>query len=153
MTNSEELKSGKVTLDIELKDLLDIVSRSDKQGGISPPTAHMMESEDLKKAWYKHLLISLEKLNDLVETIRRHDLVNLRQEFKEELKELEVKVDKNDDELKAYKKDIIDPINNKVITLVAKLGVWSVIAGFIGSGIMGGLFFLVKLLLINHPSP
>ena len=149
MAERERAKAGKITLDIELQDLLDIVSKSGRQPALGDSSSHIIEGEDLKKAWFKHLLISLEKINDLVETIRRNDLVNIRNEFKEEIKELRLKIDKNEDELEKYKKDVISPINNKVITLTVKLGLWSVVAGFIGSGIMGLVLFITKEYLLK----
>lgn len=149
MTEQERAKSGKITLDIELQDLLDIVSKSGRQPALGDSSTHIMEGEDLKKAWFKHLLISLEKLNDLVETIRRSDLVGIRNEFKEEIKDLKAKIDKNEDELEAYKRDFISPINNKVIALTAKLGLWSVVAGFVGSGLMGLVLFIIKEYLLK----
>jgi len=149
MAERERAKAGKITLDIELQDLLDIVSKSGRQPALGDSSSHIIEGEDLKKAWFKHLLISLEKINDLVETIRRNDLVNIRNEFKEEIKELRLKIDKNEDELEKYKKDVISPINTKVITLTVKLGLWSVVAGFIGSGIMGLVLFITKEYLLK----
>jgi hypothetical protein len=149
MAERERAKAGKITLDIELQDILDIVSKSGRQPALGDSSSHIIEGEDLKKAWFKHLLISLEKINDLVETIRRNDLVNIRNEFKEEIKELRLKIDKNEDELEKYKKDVISPINTKVITLTVKLGLWSVVAGFIGSGIMGLVLFITKEYLLK----
>ncbi len=152
MAERERIKTSTVTLDIELQDLLDVVSKSGSKPPLSNETsAHSMEGEDLKKAWFKHVLISMEKLNDQVESIRRVDLIDIQDEFKESIndvketiKKIEQKIDKAEDELKAYKKDIVSPLSDKVLTLAVKLGVWSVIAGFIGSGLMGLIFYIIK---------
>lgn len=145
MTENDRKTTNKITLDIELKDLINIVSK-----GESTPTlrdisfSHSIEGEELKKAWFKHMLLSMEKLNDLIETVRRVDIVSLKNEIKEDLKSIEKKFEKADDELKQYKKDMIDPINNKVITLTVKLGLFSALAGFLGSGLMGLLLYILR---------
>lgn len=145
MTENDRKTTNKITLDIELKDLINIVSK-----GESTPTlrdmsfSHSIDGEELKKAWFKHMLLSMEKLNDLIETVRRVDIVSLKNEIKEDLKSIEKKFEKADDELKQYKKDMIDPINNKVITLTVKLGLFSALAGFLGSGLMGLLLYILR---------
>lgn len=156
MADKDKLKTGKVTLDIELQDLLDVVSRKGGVGPINEPLSeHDVEGEALKKAWYKHMLLSMEKLNDVVESIRRIDMVNLRNELKDDLLRIDIKIEKANDEFKiykekvndeskAYKKDIIDPLNNKVITMWVKLGMLSLIAGCVGGGIIGLIFFVLR---------
>ena len=157
MAERERIKTSTVTLDIELQDLLDVVSKS----GSKPPlsietTTHSMEGEDLKKAWFKHVLISMEKLNDQIDSVRRIELPDIQGEFKvdiNELKELikrvEVKVDKAEDELKVFKKDVISPLSDKVLTLAVKIGIYSVIAGFVGSGLMGIIVYTIKEYIIK----
>lgn len=168
MTDIDKSKVGKVTLDIEYQDLLKIVSKVDNRGPISETLSeHDIEGEDLKKAWFKHMLLSMEKLNDLVESLRRVDLSNLKQELKEEINKvakglskteellrkeiirIDKKAEKAEDELKEYKKDVIDPINNKVITIGVKLGMWGVVGGCIGTGIVGLIFFIFREYVIK----
>lgn len=152
MAEKERIKTSTVTLDIELQDLLDVVSKSGSKPPLSTETnAHAMEGEDLKKAWFKHVLISMEKLNDQVESIRYTDIVEIRNDLKidindvkEFIKRVETKVDKAEDELKVYKKEVLTPLNEKVLTLAVKIGVYSVIAGFIGSGLMGIIIYVIK---------
>ena len=133
-------KSNRVTLDVELQDILDIVSKSNNKILENQVTFQTIESEELRKAWFKHMLISLEKLNDLIETIRNVELVNIRSEFREETKrleeKLEKKLEKSEDELKVYKKDVIDPMNTKVTTLIVKVGIWSALVSLLTSGII-----------------
>jgi hypothetical protein len=151
MIEKNKTKTNTVTLDIELQDLLDIVSKSGSKALLSnETTAHIMEGEDLKKAWFKHVLINIEKLADLIETVRRVDMGNLRTELKNEIDNLEKKLEKYDTELKQYKKDVIDPLNNKVLTITIKLGIWSVIAGFFGSGIMAIIVYIIKEHILTH---
>ena len=145
MAADETTKPGKITLDIELQDLLSIVSKSGTTAPISELSAsHRIEGEDLRKAWFKHVMLNIERHDDLIEKIRRIDIVNLRSELKEELRRVEAKTEKAEDELKTYKSRVIDPINNKVITLTAKLRVWSFLAGLCGSGLMAILIYVVK---------
>lgn len=145
MAEKSRAKTSTVTIDIGMNDLLDMVSKSGSKTPIEiAPSSHSVEGEDLKKAWFKHVLISMEKLNDQVEDIRREDIVNIRTELKANIEKLEKTVEKVEDELKAYKKDIIDPLSTKVLTLTVKIGIWSVVAGFVGSGVMGILLTIVK---------
>ena len=147
MAGKDENKKGKVTLDIELKDLVDMVSRS-KAPPVSGATQHSVEGEELKKAWFKHVLISMEKLSDAVQDIRNNDLKELRSElraeFSKELDRVTKRATKSEDALELYKKEVIKPLNDKITALLAKLGVWSVLAGFIGSGLMGLIIWLLK---------
>lgn len=145
-------KSNVVTLDIEMQDLLDVVSKPNNISlSTNDPYSSNLGGEDLKKAWFKHVLISVEKLNDQIESLRYVEMENFRKEFKDDvadlkeaIKKVEVKVEKNDDELKLYKKEIIVPLSNTVVTLTVKLGIWSLIAGFIGSGVMGIILRMIK---------
>ena len=150
---NEGKTSNKVTLDIELRDLLDIVSKS---GGKPPISETMLTDDDLsgesiRKAWFKHMLISIEKLNELIETIRREDIVSLRKEIKEELRRIDNRAEKAEDELKAYKREIIEPLKTKVTTLAVKFGIWSVVASFFGSGIVALIAAIVSAYLSNKP--
>ncbi len=163
IVRADKSKGNKITLDIELQDLLNVVSRGSSAGPIGEPmSAHDVEGEALKKAWFRHMLLSMEKISDTVEDIRRVDLHNLRTEFKEELLRVDAKAEKietniktelnridnkaekSEDELKLYKKEIIDPVINKVITIWVKLGMLSLIAGCVGGGIIGLIFVVLK---------
>jgi hypothetical protein len=168
MTNENNPNSsGKVTLDIEVKDLLNIVSSNRAPVLSDHSDSHKWDSEDLKKAWFNHMLVSMEKLNDLIESVRRVDIVNLRSELKEEIKRVETKIDKvedslkfhkqsaenkatkTEDEFKLYKKDVIKPLQDKVLTLTIKLGVWSTIAGIVGSGVAIIVWHLIKVYVLK----
>ena len=149
MKADDKTTSGKITLDIELQDLLNIVAKSGSPPISELSSSHMIDGEDLRKAWFKHVVLNIERHEDLIEHIRRVDLVNIRAEMKEELKRIEGKAEKAEDELKAYKTRVIDPINNKVITLTAKLRVWSFLAGLAGSGVMGILFYIIKEFILK----
>jgi hypothetical protein len=152
MSELDDKKKGKVTLDIELDDLINIVSKS-SSGPVSSirdaSFSHAVEGEDLKKAWFKHMLLSMEKLNDLIETVRRVDISNLKNDIKDEIKIIDRKLEKAEDELKVYKKDVIDPISNTVITLTVKLGLYSALAGFVGSGFMALLVYILRDYLLK----
>lgn len=176
MNVTDDKSPRKVTLDID--DLVEMVSKR-KSSLISetPPSRHSIEGEELKKAWFNHMLISMEKISDQIQDIRKTDLTGLKAEFKEELKNLEEKINKIQDNINAkiektqnelntkiksnqedlklhrkdvdtYNKDVVTPINLRLTTLVAKLGVWSVIAGFIGSGLMAILIFIIQKYLL-----
>lgn len=151
MISIDDSKKGKITLDIALQDLLDAVSKSGTASTISDSYSHVIEGEELKKAWFEHMLLSMEKLSTSVEAVKSVDMLNLRTELKQDIRRVDDKLVKTDDELKVYKKDVIEPINNKVITLTVKLGMWGVLAGFVGSGVMTLLLYIIRQYLI-HPS-
>lgn len=145
MSDIDDRRSRKVTLDMEIEDLVEMVSK--RKGALIseiPPSQHSIEGEELRKAWFKHMLLSMEKLSDQILDIRKTDLAQLKADLKEDLKTLDAKVIKNQDSLDMYKRDVVGPISVKLTTLVAKLGVWSVIAGFIGSGLMAMLVFILQ---------
>ena len=144
MSDFDGNKEGKVTLDIELSDLIKIVSKSNSSPISGSPSQHSIEGEELRKAWFKHVLLSMEKMGDTIQTIRTTDLSDLRKELKAEIDKIDGRVTKNEDALTTYKKDIINPLSHKVTTLMVKLGVWGVVAGFIGSGLMALLIYVLK---------
>ena len=196
-----------VTLNMKIEDILDAVTRTEGKPISESAAAHIAEGEDLKKAWFKYMLSSMEKLNDLVEAIRRVDIVNLKTDLKEDCrkaesridkieqqvrdnrKEIESKVDKLDKDLTAqidrshrelldkitevnrdlqayklrvdtrfnvadkeieqYKKEVIEPLKIKILTISVKLGVWATIAGLIGSGIGIFSFYLARIFIFR----
>jgi len=148
MSNRDGKKTDKVTLDIEFKDLVDMVSRSKAPLISGTYSKHMIEGEELKKAWFQHVLISMEKLGDTIQEVRTKDLVELRKElkaeFQKEIQRVEAKVIKDEDTFEIYKKETIKPIHDKLTVLVTRLATWSVLAGFIGSGLMCLLMYLAK---------
>jgi hypothetical protein len=157
MTERSDKNAGKVTLDIELKDLVDMVSRAKTPPVTGAPSQHAVEGEELRKAWFNHMLISMEKLGDNVQDIRMKDMVSLRREMKSELKaeikRVEDRVTKDEDALNEYKKDTVKPLSDKITAIVAKLGVWGVLAGFVGSGLMGLVFYLLREYIFMKGGP
>lgn len=117
----KNLPSGKVSLDIEIKDLLDVVSKSGSRPAISEPSSHLIEGEDLKKAWFKHMLSSMEKLNDLIEKVRREDIASLKNDMKEATNKVELKVDKLETETKTIRLELISQIEKIEKNLTNKI--------------------------------
>lgn len=170
MEIEDQVDKNKVTLSVEIKDLIDIVSKSRNSLSLESLGSHAsLEAEELKKAWFRHLLVSLEKLYDIVESIRREDLPESKKElreevskierdlkedlakietnFKTELTKIEKVAEKFDDKLvKAneafdkYKTDIINPLNDKVTVMVTKMSLIGMLAGAVGSII----FLIIK---------
>ena len=158
-------KSGQLVLDLELQDLLDIVSKAGGRHSISEPLSeHVVEGEALKKAWYKHVLLTLEKMDAYLDTTRNVELPQLRSELKDDLHELrrelksaieklERRLEKHEDEFKLYQKelkDTIDPISKSVTILIVKLGLFATLFGFLGSGIMALIVYLMRDLIAKH---
>lgn len=154
MSGLDDKETNKVTLNIELKELVDIVSKSKTAPISGSSSQHAIEAEELKKAWFKHVLISVEKLSDTVQEIRTKDLKEVKSEIKAELqKELtrvEDMIKKNEGLLEDYKRETIKPVTEKINTLVAKLSVWGLLAGVAGSGIMALLLLLIEKYLLHR---
>lgn len=171
MADEDKVDKNKAVLSVEIKDLIDMVSRSKNSLSLGSIENHpfLVEAEELKKAWFRHLLVSLEKLNDIVEDIRRSDLPEVKKELKEELNKIErdlkedlakietsfktelTKIEKvaekfDDKLVKAneafdkYKTDIINPLNDKVTVVVTKMSLIGMLAGAVGSII----FLIIK---------
>lgn len=148
MNKRDDNNTGKVTLDIELKDLLGMVSSSKEPPITNFPTQHAMDGEDLRKAWFKHVLISIEKLSDTVQELRAKELVDLRKELKSEfhndINRIEIRITKNEDSLELYKKEVIKPVERKINTLMVKMGMWAALFGFISSGVMALIVYWAR---------
>lgn len=202
--NHDEPKiPDEVTLKMKLEDVLGVVSKSSRRPIMDTQSViHDAEGEDIKKAWFRHVLSSMEKLNDLVETIRSVDISNLKADLKDEIRKVEGRLDRlerqvrdnrnellgridkvdteltkkiestyqnllnkveevnrdlqkyklvvdskfnqTEKELAAYKKEIIEPMRLKVLTISIKLGVWAALAGLVGSGIFAAVGYFLK---------
>jgi len=104
---------NKLTLSVEIKDLIDIVSKSkDNLSLLSPDTHTFLEAEELKKAWFRHLLVSLEKLHEIVESIRREALPEVSKEVKKELNQLEHELKENITKVEKAFKDALDKLED-----------------------------------------
>lgn len=157
-------KLDKITLDLELKDLIDIVSKSKKAPVSEILHSHAIEAEELKKAWFRHVLISMEKLGDNINEIRTLDINNLRNELRNELlvtsnrlekriERLENKVDDNEKIFEDHKDKVFNPLNDKITTLTAKLATFAVIAGLAGTGIVNLIIWVVKEYVFTKGTP
>jgi DNA anti-recombination protein RmuC len=210
MNDSLEKKlADEITLKMKIEDILEVVSKSSKSSMISDSQTHFAEGEDLKKAWFRHMLFSMEKLNDLVETVRSVDITNLKTDLKEEIRKVELRIEKLEQqikenrtelfskidkvdtelttkldkshqellkkieevhrdlqaykitvenkfntaekELKEYKKEVVDPLKTRLLTVSVKLGVWATVAGLVGSGLFAFGFYLVRIFVFKTP--
>jgi len=166
MTIEDQVDKDKISLSVGIQDLVEIVSKSGNRLSLSQSEGRnsSIEAEELKKAWFNHLLISLEKLHNSVEDVRRKDIPDLKKELKEELAKIEkdlkediakaessfkAEVDrlekliiKNETNITEVSKTLI-PLNDKVTELRTKMALIGVLAGSIGSLI----FLIIKTLL------
>jgi hypothetical protein len=194
--------SEEVTLKMKLEDVLGAVSKTNGGPVTTGSSIQDAEGVELRKAWFRHVLSSVEKLNYLVETIRSVDLSNLKVDLKDEIRKVEYRlerleqlvrdnrqevlsnIDKVDTELTrkvensyqellkriedvnrdlqsyktivdskfnqaqkeflAYKKEVVDPLRMKILTISVKLGVWATLAGVVGSTLFTIGWYLLK---------
>lgn len=149
--NSE--KTRKVTLDMELSDFLGLVSKMGGASGEAPISdisqKHAMEAEDIRKAWFKHVLLNMEKLADAIENLRSRDLDNLKKDLERDINRIEERVVKGEEKLEEYKIKIIQPLNDQLVTITVKIGMWGMLAGFVGSGVLAVIVYIFKI-IISH---
>ena len=149
-------KSGKLVLDLELQDILDLASKTNPRSTISESLSnHVIESEALKKAWFKHVLLSLEKLDDYLETTRnveipqlraelRKEIYDLKLELKEIISELKVQVVKDEEAFSKFKVDKIEPMSTNLTVLKVKVAMFAAGCGFLGGGLMALIIYLLR---------
>lgn len=149
MDNQEGSEKKKIVLEVGLQDLINIASKSNEAPFTQQAIQHNVDGEELKKAWFNYVLLSIEKLHDSLEKVRREDLMELKKELREEIRRIEDKVTKLDDGLELYKKEVVEPLNVKSIVLTTKLAIWGILAGVVGSGFGSILLWLLKEILIK----
>lgn len=110
-----------VTLSMKIEDILDAVTKPGSRPFTEDTSPHLAEGEDLKKAWFRHMLSSMEKLNDLVETVRRVDIVNLKVDLKEELRKAEARIDKLEQQVRDNRKEITNKVDKLDADTSAKI--------------------------------
>lgn len=140
MSNNDN-NNDKITLTLNLDDVIGKASKS-TAGPISGQDEHFLEAEALKKAWFDMLVRSLEKLDARLE--------ELRKELKSEILRVEVKIEKADTDLETYKKEVIVPLERKLLVLTTKLGIWSGIAGMLGAGLFTFLAWAGKEIISRY---
>jgi hypothetical protein len=162
---SEERKTSKVTLDIEYEDLLNIVAGkagSKARTALLTPESreHSMEAEELKKAWFNHMLLTVEKLAASLEKVKDVDIVNLRTELKGEIDKLDRKLDteitaiearvtQDERDLDTYKQTIIKPLSDKVLHISVKLAMYGVVSGSVGAALMALAVYSIKVFIAS----
>lgn len=146
MDNQSDIKN-KISI-AELQDLINSVAKS-KEAPLAQHNQHNVDGEELKKAWFNYVLLSIEKLHDALEKVRREDLVELKKEIRIEIQRVEDKVNKLDDNFESYKKDVVGPLSTKLLVLTTKLAMWGILTGIIGSIIGPILLWLLKEILIK----
>ena len=149
MDNQEGSEKKKIVLEVGLQDLIDIASKSNEAPLTQQSIQHSVDGEELKKAWFNYVLLSIEKLHDALEKVHREDLMELKKELREEIRRIEDKVTKLDDGLELYKKEVVDPLNVKSIVLTTKLAMWGVLAGLAGGCFGPILLWLLKEVLVK----
>ena len=122
MNDSLEKKlTDEITLKMKIEDILEVVSKSGKSSMISDSQAHFAEGEDLKKAWFRHMLSSMEKLNDLVETVRSVDITNLKTDLREEIRKVEKRIEQLEQHIKENRTELLSKVDKVDTELTTKI--------------------------------
>lgn len=176
--NMDQNERGKLSFDIELKDILQVVSQAGRQNFIGPDSREEIEAEEIRKAWFKHMLLSIEKLHDSIEDLRRVEIASLKLDFQRYLDKLEQRVERVENQVKSEldklekeikndidkiavnlkehkadykedKRDVIGPMKISLTQLQVKMGFIGILSGMIGSGIMTFVLYLINEYLIK----
>jgi len=110
-----------VTLTMRMEDVIGLVSKSGNTSMISGNSLHDDEAEDLKKAWFRHMLSSMEKLNGLIETVRSVEMSNLRNDLKDEIRKVESRLDKIEQQARDNRQELIQKAEKIDANLRAKI--------------------------------
>lgn len=102
------------------------------------------ETEQLKKEWYQYALASIEKMHKMIEDVRRIDLENAKQDLKERINKLEERLEDFQRDAFAPLEKAVNSLETSVRTLTVKLGLWGIIGGVIGTGIINFMFWLLR---------
>lgn len=168
---ADEKDIGKITLDI--KDLIGVVAKGLSGAGHAPisGSSHSAETEQVTKDWINATVRSIAAVSATLETVRTIEIPAVKKEFRDELIKIEKRLDKNDTtrvskESIVVLKEIIDklerkvdkqievfedlktktikPISDSLIAISVKIGIYGLIAGFVGSGLMAFVIYVVQ---------
>lgn len=171
---ADENKPGKLTIDIELKDLLGAVAKGIGGSGTSPisENSHAAEAQDITKAWVKSTYDVINNVALTLENVRSKELPELKSELRRDITKLETRLDKNDtvrvekealapvkenlgkletkvekqiEAFETLKTKTIKPLSDSLIAISVKIGIYGLIAGFIGSGLMAFVVYVLQL--------
>jgi archaellum component FlaC len=123
MTKDREDNTPKdeVTLRMKLDDILGVVTKSGRGRVLSQDSFNDTDSEDIKKAWFRHMLKSMERLSDLVESVRSVDISNLKSDLKDEIKRVEKRLEGLGQQVIDNRKEVLANANKIDTDLTGKL--------------------------------
>lgn len=163
--NAERKEEDKVMLSLlEVQTLIDTMSKSNSNKLSLTSGEYGTEVDDLKKEWFRHLLVSLEKLDNAITDVRKSDIPELKKELKDEFIKIEKayrlefdrleksvakaeeKLSLANEKLETYKTNTISPMNEKVIELKVKMSM----IGFISGAVASLVVLIIKEFVIRH---
>lgn len=117
----DETPNDEVTLKMKLDDILGVVTKSGRGRVLSQASVHDTDGEDIKKAWFRHMLISMERLSDLVESVRSVDISNLKSDLKDEIRRVEKRLEGLGQQVIDNRKELLAHSNKIDTDLTGKL--------------------------------
>lgn len=153
---------GKLSFDIDFKDIVQMVSQAGQKSFIGADPKEAAESEAIKKAWFEHMLLSIEKLQDAIEDVRRVEIYNLKKDvekylekleknlekfeagLKVEIAKVEVSLKEHEKEYKDDKKTVIDPMRTNLTRLSVKMGFYGAMGGILSSAIVTLILYAIN---------
>jgi len=123
MTKDQEDNTPKdeVTLRMKLDDILGVVTKSGRGRVLSNNAYDDVDSEDIKKAWFRHMLKSMERLSNLVESVRSVDISSLKSDLKDEIRRVEKRLEGLGQQVIDNRKELLANTSKIDTDLTAKL--------------------------------
>jgi len=158
----ESKDRGKLSFDIDFKDIVQMVSQAGHKNFMGSSSKEAAESEAIKKAWFEHMLLSIEKLQDAIEDVRRVEIYNLKKDVEKHLEKIEKGLDKSEAALKIEiakveaslkehekeykddKKTVIDPLRSNVTRMNVKMGFYGAIGGILSSALVTLILYAIN---------
>lgn len=113
--------SDDVVLKMKLEDVLSVVAKSSVRPIMDEKAVvYNTEGEDIKKAWFRHVLYSMEKLNDLVEKVRSVDIPNLKADLKDEIYKVENRLERAERQVRDHRQESLTKIDKVDVNLLKK---------------------------------
>lgn len=121
---------------------------------------YISEAEAVRKAWFKHVLLNIEKLYQIVEEVRKEGILNLQtlnNDIKGIADEINKKVDilvnklsETEVNLKTNTKKPVEFLEKAAIpTIKFNLIMCSVLSGLVGGGLVAIVIFVIKEIFLK----
>lgn len=165
---SDDQDKNKLSFEVGLQDIINLASRAGSNSFIGSGTKEDAEAEAIKKAWFEHMLLSIEKLQDQIDAVRRVELKHLKDDLDKKIDKIEARLEKleqaikhdiekveaslkaHETEYKDDKKTVIDPIKTNLTKLSVKMTFYGMIGGVLSSAVITLVLYMINEWVIKR---